>query len=149
MAVENGEAMEHMTDISPCDGCGRTPTEVEQANRYSWLGGFNDDGTTWRKCPACVEGFRIGRADDGHPRVIVQHVSGWRLDWTEGARTADVSGPDGSPVDCVQVTAWDWAPVEGGPSRMAGTAPTDRDLCDALAAWVQDNAEAHGLPGLV
>lgn len=95
-----------------------------------------------------MNGYRVGRVDGDSPRMVVQHVSGWRLDWTEGARIADVSGPDGQPVDCVQVVGWDWAPPEGGPSRMTGPLPTPDELCQALADFVWDNAEALGLPGL-
>lgn len=81
-------------------------------------------------------------------RVVVQHVTGWRIDWTEGARTAEVFGPDGVMLDAVQVVGWEWSPPEGGRSRMTGEPPTSDDLAAALAEWVEANADALGLPGL-
>lgn len=136
----------------PCARCGREPSAGD--DQGDWYAVRDDDGALALACPDCGGGstpggsFRIGRTSEDHARVIVQHVSGWRLDWTEGARTADVSGPDGSPIDCVQVVAWDWAPAEGGPSRMAGPPPTDVDLAAALEAFIRDNADDLGLPGL-
>lgn len=96
---------------------------------------------------ATLEDRLAGRT--GEPaRVVVQHVSGWRIDWTEGNRTADVFTPDGAALGAVQVVGWDWAPPEGGRSRMAGEPPTTDDLARALAEYVRDNADALGLPGL-
>lgn len=80
-------------------------------------------------------------------RTVVRHVSGWRIDYTEGARLADVIAPDGSASGSVQVAEWDWTPPEGGPSRAAST-PTTDDLAAALAEYVRETAPALGLPGL-
>lgn len=96
---------------------------------------------------ATVEDRLEGRTSEP-ARVVVQHVSGWRIDWTEGARLAEVFGPNGETLDAVQVVGWEWAPPEGGRSRMTGEPPTSDDLAHALTEYVRDNAEALGLPGL-
>lgn len=108
-----------------------------------------------------LEGFRAGyvpavaTVEDrlagqvGQPaRHVVQHVTGWRIDWTEGARLAEVFTPDGELLDAVQVIGWEWAPPEGGPSRADGPPPTDVQLADALAEYVAGVHESLGLPGL-
>lgn len=96
---------------------------------------------------ATVEDRLAGRVSEP-ARVVVQHVSGWRIDWTEGARLAGIHAPDGEGLDAVQVVAWEWAPVEGGSSHMTGPPPTSDDLARALVEYVRDNAESLGLPGL-
>ena len=96
---------------------------------------------------ATVEDRLAGRVSTPG-RVVVAHVTGWRIDWTEGARLADIIGPDGTTLDGVQVVAWEWDPAEGGRSRMIGEPPIAEDLAAALAEYVEANADALGLPGL-
>lgn len=80
--------------------------------------------------------------------TVVEHLSGWRIRHTSGARLADIHAPDGQAVDAVEVVAWDWAPPEGGSSRAAGPDPTSVELSEALAEWVAGHASGLDLPGL-
>lgn len=96
---------------------------------------------------ATVEDRLAGRVSEP-ARHVVQHVTGWRIDWTEGARLAEVFTPDGEMLDAVSVQGWEWAPPEGGPARADGPPPTPEDLAAALAEYVQGSHEALGLPGL-
>ena len=96
---------------------------------------------------ATIEDRLEGRL--GEPaRVVVQHVSGWRIDYTEGARTADIFTPAGEPIDAPQVIEWEWDPPERGPSRADGPPPTPDQLAATLTEWVTDNHEGLDLPGL-
>ena len=71
-------------------------------------------------------------------RTTVRHADRWTITHTAGARLADITDPDGQLVDTVQVVEWDWAPVEGGPSRALGAAPATVDsLSAALLEYVQ------------
>lgn len=79
--------------------------------------------------------------------TVVSYLSGWRISHTPGARLAEIHSPAGELLDAVQVVDWDWAPAEGGPSRAASVAVPD-DLANALAEWVEGNAEGLGLPPL-
>ena len=74
-------------------------------------------------------------------RTTVRHADRWTITHTEGARLADIGDPDGQLVDAVQVLEWDWAPVEGGPSRAVGAAPaTVETLSAALVEYVQTHS---------
>lgn len=97
---------------------------------------------------ATVEDRLAGRVSEP-ARVVVHHLSGWRITWTEGARLAEIAAPNGDVLDAVQVVEWEWDPAEGGPSRMTGERPTSEHLAAALAEYVEGNADALGLPGLV
>jgi hypothetical protein len=57
--------------------------------------------------------------------------SGWRVTYS-GGRLADLIGPDGAPVDCVQVRPWDFTrnPAEQDPHTV-----TAEDLAAALADY--------------
>jgi hypothetical protein len=73
-------------------------------------------------------------------RLTVRHADRWTITHTEGARLADIANPDGQLVDAVQVLEWDWAPVEGGPSRAVGAAPA---TVDSLSAALLDYVQTH------
>ena len=81
-------------------------------------------------------------------RTTVRHADRWTITHTEGARLAEISGPpwptgdtEGQLTDVVQVVEWDWAPVEGGPSRAVGAAPATVDsLSAALVEYVQTHS---------
>lgn len=80
--------------------------------------------------------------------TVVEHVSGWKIRHTSGARLAEVYSPTGEVLDAVQVIPWEWVPPEGGSSRADGPDPTTDELADALAEWASANASALDLPGL-
>ena len=74
-------------------------------------------------------------------RTTVRHADRWTITHTEGARLADIANADGQLIDTVQVVEWDWAPVEGGPSRAVGAAPATVDsLSAALLEYVQTHS---------
>ena len=81
-------------------------------------------------------------------RTTVRHADRWSISHVEGARLAEISGPpwpagegEGQLTDVVQVVEWDWAPVEGGPSRAVGAAPATVDsLSAALLEYVQTHS---------
>ena len=78
-------------------------------------------------------------------RTTVRHADRWSISHVAGARLAEISGTpwpagegEGQLTDVVQVVEWDWAPVEGGPSRAVGAAPATVDsLSAALTGYVQ------------
>lgn len=109
----------------------------------------NSDGFRVGYVPAVatLEDRLVGRVSEPG-RVVVQHVTGWRITWPEGARLADITDPAGVCVDAVQVTEWDWNPPEGGASRMTGEPPGTEDLARALAEYVAEHHGALDLPGL-
>ena len=74
-------------------------------------------------------------------RTTVRHADRWTITHTAGARLADITDPDGQLVDTVQVVEWDWAPVEGGPSRALGAAPA---TVDSLSAALLEYVQTHG-----
>ena len=74
-------------------------------------------------------------------RTTVRHADRWTITHTEGARLADIANTEGQLIDTVQVVEWDWAPVEGGPSRAVGAAPATVDsLSAALLEYVQTHS---------
>ena len=73
--------------------------------------------------------------------TTVRHADRWTITHTAGARLAHITDPEGQLIDTVQVLEWDWAPVEGGPSRAVGAAPATVDsLSAALLEYVQTHS---------
>lgn len=61
---------------------------------------------------------------------------GWRFEWEEGSRLADVFHPSKSyALDCVQVGGYDW--------RRGIALGTVDDLRAAAREWVKDYAEDY------
>lgn len=66
---------------------------------------------------------------------LTDPLTGWAIEYEQGARLADLFDPEGSCVECLQVRPWDWAlsPWEQEPHTV-----TDRDLMDALQEYLSE-----------
>lgn len=63
--------------------------------------------------------------------TFLEPGTGWRVVYS-GARLADIVGPDGAAVDCVQVRPWDF---ERSPEEQDPHTVTAEDLAVALEEW--------------